>query len=342
MRRILPIGLAVLALAAACVQKKSTRFQHVSHAGKGLDCLRCHEPVSKDATELAQVLPKAKQCSSCHRKPHGKKKYEGECWSCHGVAVDVPHEPDVSRLIFSHRKHLDRNRGQCFPCHNEITVKARGDARVLPSMASCLTCHQTQFDQMQCTYCHENLNVFPIKPVSQFAHQGDFLRIHGQIGRSRPELCAQCHTIQYCTACHDAKTAVFKPSVRWPQAVERSFIHRGDYIGRHMIEARSAGDSCVRCHAQQECVTCHRERGVFAGSKQNPHPPGWVAVPRGMNLHGPAARREIVSCAGCHDQGPASNCVRCHRVGGVGGNPHPPGWRTRQTKTDRMCRICHG
>jgi hypothetical protein len=341
MMRLVALTAAVVALSGGCIQKKATRFQHVSHTNKGIACVGCHPDIGEDRTDLAAVLPKAKRCVSCHRKPHGKKKYEGECWSCHGVAVDVPHEPDVSRIIFSHKKHLGRNKGQCFPCHNDQTLKAQGVARVLPAMSTCLRCHQKQFDDMKCTYCHENLNVFPIKPVSQFAHENNFVRVHGRIARNRQNLCAQCHTVEYCTACHDASQAVFKPSIRWPTSIERNFIHRGDYVGRHMIEARTAGDSCLRCHNQRECTSCHAERGIFAGSKRNPHPPGWVSVV-GPSPHGPAARRDIVSCASCHDQGPQTNCVRCHRVGGAGGNPHPPGWRSNQPRTSRMCRICHG
>jgi hypothetical protein len=41
----------------------------------------------------------------------------------------------------------------------------------------------------------------------------------------------------------------------------------------------------------------------------------------------------------------ASNCVQCHRVGGVGGNPHPMGWTARHgtEEIDRstMCLFCH-
>jgi hypothetical protein len=59
------------------------------------------------------------------------------------------------------------------------------------------------------------------------------------------------------------------------------------------------------------------------------------------NEHGRAARRDIASCAACHDQGAASNCVRCHKVGAFGGSPHPPGWRSSQPTTAESCAICH-
>jgi hypothetical protein len=34
--------------------------------------------------------------------------------------------------------------------------------------------------------------------------------------------------------------------------------------------------------------------------------------------------------------------VGCHREGGVGGNPHPPGWESRRSKTELPCLLCHG
>ena len=55
-----------------------------------------------------------------------------------------------------------------------------------------------------------------------------------------------------------------------------------------------------------------------------------------------AARRNIGSCAACHDQGPVSNCVRCHQVGGLGGTPHPAGWRSTAPVSNPECSACHG
>jgi hypothetical protein len=59
------------------------------------------------------------------------------------------------------------------------------------------------------------------------------------------------------------------------------------------------------------------------------------------NEHGRAARRDPASCASCHGGAGEMLCVGCHRVGGIGGNPHPPGWSSRQSLTDMPCRLCH-
>ena len=75
-------------------------------------------------------------------------------------------------------------------------------------------------------------------------------------------------------------------------------------------------------HGALECVACHRTATA-------PHDDKLPAV----------------SCAGCHDQGASSTCVQCHRVGGVGGNPHPVSWLARHRRaelsTNPMCLACH-
>jgi len=129
-----------------------------------------------------------------------------------------------------------------------------------------------------------------------------------------------------------------------PHALEREFIHRGDFMVRHPIDARSQPAQCLTCHTQSYCDSCHVARGVSGNRLDaiNPHPRGWIGPdPTSPNYHGAEARRDIVSCAACHDQGPATNCIRCHRVGAVGGNPHPSGWRSMRSTDEGMCRYCH-
>jgi hypothetical protein len=78
---------------------------------------------------------------------------------------------------------------------------------------------------------------------------------------------------------------------------------------------------------------------VAGGGAASPHPTGWVGVDR--NEHGRAARRDPASCAACHGGAGEALCVSCHRVGGVGGNPHPPGFRDARALSDLPCRTCH-
>jgi hypothetical protein len=120
-------------------------------------------------------------------------------------------------------------------------------------------------------------------------------------------------------------------------------VHRAGFRARHADEARGGPGLCTSCHRDSFCVGCHTDERVAAGAAgaPDPHPPGWVSLRGGENLHGPAARRNPAECASCHGGAGEALCVSCHSVGGVGGNPHPPGWSSRQPMTALPCRLCH-
>jgi len=134
-----------------------------------------------------------------------------------------------------------------------------------------------------------------------------------------------------------------------PDRPDKSFIHRNDFFSRHQIEAREDPGSCVRCHGSGEkssCVACHKSQNVASGlsTARNPHPAGW-GLPGSGQFHGEAARRDIVSCASCHDQGAQSNCVQCHKSGGIGGDPHPVSFGSKhslqEARSNGSCLVCH-
>jgi hypothetical protein len=317
---------------------------HAGHAKAGLDCLTCHEPIF-DSTALGQpgAFAKESKCLSCHKK----EKEEGKCGMCH-VRAEKPgaslrKEPT---LIFNHAKHLEKDE-KCEVCH--LALPERGQiAKPVPPMKTCLGCHvhQAQFDGGQCSVCHKDLTKFPLKPTTLFSHQGNFTRAHPEIARSTSASCAVCHEQRFCADCHAARTVPMKIEEIIPERVDRNFIHWGDFISRHQIEARANPASCLKCHPTSFCEKCHKEQRLTpdATNPLNPHPAGWL-TPGSPSFHGTQARRDIVSCAGCHDQGAASNCVSCHRVGGPGGNPHPASFTAKHPPSDinrnPMCLTCH-
>jgi hypothetical protein len=216
-----------------------------------------------------------------------------------------------------------------------------------PKMASCLQCHEhaARFDEGRCAECHVDLARYPLEPLSTFSHQGDWIRQHGASARADTEACARCHEQTFCADCH-AKTVAVKVEIKFPEQVLARFIHRNDFIGRHQVEARAEPATCRRCHGSSFCEGCHQAQNLtpFGTSPRNPHPPGWT-FPGSASFHGTEARRDIASCAACHDQGARSICVDCHRVGGVGGDPHPPGWGQTHGRGEigrnGMCLVCH-
>jgi hypothetical protein len=340
--RPLLLGAALLA-AVACVAKSVKpepvenpryTFPHSTHVEAGLSCATCHGGIA-EATEIGPNVHLALPTGDAAKK----------CLDCHDKVPTAPPQRHVERTItFSHASHLPYVNGQCARCHTALVEAGQTKAPV-PPMSACTNCHNhaAEYAQAKCQPCHVDLKRYPLKPVADFVHAPDFLRIHGQMARTNVATCAACHEQTSCGECHSATTRPMKPDVQWPEKVDAGFIHRGDYVSRHTIDLHADPASCRRCHGSAFCEACHNQVGVSpstaATGGRNPHPAGWNA---GL-VHGPAARQDIVSCAGCHDQGARSTCVACHR----NVNPHPSDWGSRHNKTsdvanNSMCRICHG
>ena len=334
----------VLAAVVACRSESAPpRFPHQVHLagipcgapGKPecLSCVSCHDLARHDS---GQRLPDAAICDRCHKDAHQSR----------AILAVAPVRPS-GEITIDHDQHLalPEIRGQCVPCHAGVVDPKRSP---LPPMSKCFGCHehQEQWDKGVCTPCHDPAALRRTLPVTFLRHDNAFLRHHGETMAQSPQaqLCQSCHTQAQCQSCHDV-TQGLTVEKRRPDAIESGQVHRGDFMVRHAMEARSQPEKCLSCHTVQTCDSCHAARGVSANvaNAANPHPPEWIGNnTTSPNYHGVAARRDIVSCAGCHEAGPATNCIRCHKVGAYGGNPHPRGWKSSQSESAEMCRYCHG
>lgn len=347
---------ASLLLVSACTRGLLTHFPHRQHlaglecGGPGQDaclsCASCHE--GKQAPLLDGGLvstgawhqPQVNDCSSCH-------KDAPELFT-RSVRPPIATVPAGKSIVFEHDPHLKQEtiKGQCVGCHAGAVGVEGGDP-LFPPMATCLGCHEhkAQFDKGVCTNCHKTTDLRGLKPVSFLSHDASWTKRHGHLARAEPGRCETCHAQTSCDSCHDS-TRPMSPAQRNPEAIERELVHRFDFVSQHAIEAESQPGTCVTCHATPECDACHVARGVspMTRGSGSPHPASWSSgTGFARNNHGPLARRNIASCAGCHDQGAASTCVRCHRVGGsAGASPHPPGWRSSEPVTSAECQVCHG
>ena len=339
---VLWLALTLAAFAACRSESAPQRFPHQVHLagiacgvpGKPacLSCVSCHDVARHDS---GQRLPQVAVCERCHRDTHQVR----------AVLAVEPVRPS-GEITIDHDKHLamPEIRGQCVPCHAGVVDAKRPP---LPPMSQCFTCHEhsEQWDRGQCTPCHQPEALRRTMPTTFLKHDAGFLRHHGNVmaERQQAQLCQSCHTQAQCQSCHDV-TQDLKVETRRPEKLESGQVHRGDFMVRHAIEARSEPARCLSCHTVQGCDSCHVARGVSANvaNPSNPHPPEWVGTnTNSSNFHGTVARRDIVSCAGCHEAGPATNCIRCHKVGGYGGNPHPRGWKSARGIDAEMCRYCH-
>lgn len=341
--------LAVVALIASCAavlglkrKKQRQPFEHRAHVLKGITCETCHKGVTTAGETGKLNLPDTAKCLSCHKKPHTTK----ECSNCHGSEFSRERIKMARHFLrFKHSTHVPRVKGNCVRCHSDVSKQS---VTLRPRMATCFNCHphKNQFKVRDCNGCHINLSAENTRPSSHVIHDTNFLRRHGTEAAGNRDLCSTCHGQTFCATCHGVTTATLPAKMYFDRTMNVS-VHRANFRARHAFEARGRPGLCSTCHQRSFCADCHADRGVsatgFSIGKRSQHGPGWVGLPGTPNRHGRAARINPIECAGCHSGGGETLCIGCHKVGGIGGTPHPPGWSSRLRKhRDLPCRLCHG
>jgi len=310
-------------------------FPHRAHVTKGVPCTRCHVGISEDDGSKLHI-PDDTTCVECHQKPHDSRP----CLGCHTTEGKLAELMEArEHLVFQHKAHFKEVKGNCARCHVGV---AEGDTRMRPPMAACFKCHDQQAasNASRCDACHKDLEDSGTLPATHLAHDADWLSEHGLRAASSGELCQSCHKEAFCASCHGQTVAALPATMKFGNPFSPS-VHRAGFASRHSLEAHSEPGTCTTCHQPERCATCHIAKGVAGDGRRSPHPPGWVGLTASENLHGREARRDPASCAACHDGGGQSLCIGCHKVGGVGGNPHPPGWSSRISLSSAPCRFCH-
>jgi hypothetical protein len=354
----LAVLLAAAAGAIACRAKLATEtpayqeqkyvFPHSTHVDADVACTNCH----------AMTQAKKLEANVRHAALPKNPSKQAACKDCHDTdpKITIPKRTTPFRLTFDHAAHLPRVSGDCKRCHVQ-QPEAGATSYQWPAMAACTSCHnhQQDFVQAKCMPCHTDLKGYQ-KPVSAFAHVGDWLRTHAALAREQGESCAACHDQTFCAECHSPTTTPNRPSITYPERVDRTFIHRGDYVSRHMIDQAANPSSCRKCHGSGFCEACHQQEGFSKFVPDFRKPPShqatnWAlaATPGALPGHAQAGRRDITNCSACHDQGAQATCVGCHQVGGIAdrspNGPHPQSFITKHRGEDKsknsVCVACH-
>ncbi len=143
---------------------------------------------------------------------------------------------------------------------------------------SCSSCHA----RPECLSCHRP----DPSEASPGYHPTGFLTTHPAAAYSRESSCSDCHNQgQFCANCH--LNAGLVPAGRLRDAGYHDA--KQFFLLNHGQAARQSLESCVSCHSERDCLTCHSATG---GRRFNPHGPGFDAAT--------LRRKNPSMCTACH------------------------------------------
>jgi hypothetical protein len=213
-----------------------------------------------------QAQSKAATCATCHTQE--------SCLACHVASPASVQTIPAAAPERGRGAQIERKR----PVSHGLDFS---EAHAVPAAArqqSCTTCHVRN----DCLACHR-----PDPAASPPGyHPAGFLSTHPASAYSRTSSCADCHNqSQFCTNCHLNAGLVSPGRLRgtgYHDAKEAFLLNHGQ-------AARQSLESCVSCHSERDCLTCHSATG---GRRFNPHGPGFD--PETLRRKNPSM------CTACH------------------------------------------
>lgn len=206
-------------------------------------------------------------CSTCHTRE--------SCLTCHGADA-----PASARALFAAGpgRGAGARTTARLPSSHAPGWRTRHGPVASASMRSCASCHVRDY----CLTCH-----LPNAARRGTYHPAGYLTRHPADAYTRASSCADCHnTGEFCQSCHNQSGL----------SARRTLLGAGGYhdgnrqffLG-HGQAARQSLESCVSCHVERDCLTCH---SVVRGRGFNPHGPGFD--PERM------LRKNPQLCIACH------------------------------------------
>ena len=242
------LALGVMPPGPLAAPPASVSFNHALHHERGAGCTACHRGF--DAGRVP--LPRMRDCNRCHDGVTAGSR----CHLCHRANESDRLDTDLpgGRLIPTGQTGDDDHRRNWISRHG-------GPA--LAGQERCESCHA----QRHCLECHAG----SLKPQS--IHGGNWATLHPAAARSRSQECTACHrTRSFCLSCHSRLG--LSPDSPWTRDNLR--VHPRDWADsttpRHPGTARRNPNSCLACHEQSRCISCHGSSGAgFGGIPPHRH-----------------------------------------------------------------------
>ncbi len=290
--------------ARVTVPPPALKFNHKLHMDRGMACTLCHAGVEEVGLATTAELPKMGLCLGCH----DGRQATARCGACH------PTLPDGRlRTAFPSGRLVPSGSLRGTDAH---TTSFRTDHKVAGrDQRYCATCHK----QSECTDCHAAGVVRP----ADF-HPVDYATLHAVDARRNTSNCSSCHRNQtFCLGCHQRLGVAPDPEGGQVGRQPNNPFGTGTGVKRfhppgwvrddagvvlttptpasHSFQARRNLRTCVSCHREESCLTCHstdptRSMGV------SPHPPGFGNSVACRAL----SSRNTRACLKCHAAGTAA------------------------------------
>ncbi|HEY3219819.1 MAG TPA: hypothetical protein VGJ80_03735 [Gemmatimonadales bacterium] len=202
-------------------------------------------------------------CATCHARDF--------CYQCHAgsapprAIASLASDPRSTAIV-----------ARAAPASHGANLADRHGIEAAASTTRCTGCHV----RADCLECHR-----PSPGRSAGYHPDGFLARHPASAYAREASCSDCHNVgSFCTSCH-ARAGLTAAGVL------RTGYHdaRQLFLVGHGQAARQGLESCVSCHAERDCLTCHSAAG---GRRFNPHGPGFDASRM--------RRKNFAVCTVCH------------------------------------------
>jgi hypothetical protein len=260
------------------VPPANLRFSHQQHVEKKVDCTVCHGEMKDVQLATRQQLPKMATCFQCHDGNVATRA----CASCH------PAEPSGRLRLTFDSGLLRPMQGNPLGLDHGPRYEFNHGGRAAVDRLTCLQCHNETY----CQACHDSLQ----KPLS--VHPNDYITLHPVQARAGSPRCESCHRAQsFCVACHE-RTGVGMSAAA--SLRPRNLKVHPDYATwvelpgpqHHGIAASRDIGSCISCHREESCMSCHSS--LSPRRQVNPHPAGFAQACKRL--------------AGANDRA----CLKCH------------------------------